>query len=146
MSRDELRQPLRKRSLNERLWAKRPSSLLAVSLLAACGFVALSAWAIQTPHPFAGEPIVTAAIPPLEEMKTASVTAPEEDVAAEENAAEDEGASIQIEAPIEQDSYQTEASIILSPRRPLKPAPIADLVEKTSVGQLPRIGSNNKNP
>jgi hypothetical protein len=146
MSRDELRQPLRKRSLNERLWAKRPSSLLAASLLAACGFIALSAWAIQTPHPFAGEPIVTAAIPPLEEMKTASTTAPEEDVAAEENVPEDEDVSIQIEAPIEQDSYQTEASIILSPRRPLKPAPMADLVEKTGVGQLPRIGPGNRKP
>ena len=28
MSRDELRQPLRKRSLKERLWARRPSPLL----------------------------------------------------------------------------------------------------------------------
>ena len=146
MSRDELRQPLRKRSLNERLWAKRPSSLLAVSILAACGFIALSAWAIQTPYPFAGEPIITAAIPPLEEMKTASTTPPEEDVPAEENAPEDEGVSIQIEKPIEQDSYQTEASIILSPRRPLKPAPIADLVETISAGHLPRIGPGNRKP
>ena len=59
-----MRQPLRKRSLNERLWARRPSPLLATSLLAASGFIALAAWAVQTPHPFAGEPIVTAAIPP----------------------------------------------------------------------------------
>jgi polysaccharide deacetylase 2 family uncharacterized protein YibQ len=146
MSRDELRQPLRKRGLGERLWAKRPSSLFAVSVLAACVIVALSAWAIQTPYPFAGEPIITAAIPPLEEMKTASTTPPEEDAAAEEKVPEDEGVSIQIEAPIEQDSYQTEASIFLLPRRPLKPAPIADLVETTSAGDLPRIGSGNKKP
>ena len=146
MSRDELRQPLRKRSLNERLWAKRPSPLLAASLLAACGFVAFSAWAIQKPYPFAGEPIITAAIPPLEEMKTASTTPPEEEVPAEENASEGEGVSIQIEKPVEQDSYQTEASIILSPRRPLKPAPIADLVETISTGDLPRIGPGNRKP
>ena len=146
MSRDELRQPLRKRSLNERLWAKRPSSLLAVSILAASGFIALFAWAIQTPYPFAGEPIITAAIPPLEEMKTASTTPPEEEVPAEENAPEDEGVSIKIEKPVEQDSYQTEASIILSPRRPLKPAPIADLVETISAGNLPRIGPGNRKP
>ena len=146
MSRDELRQPLRKRSLNERLWAKRPTPLLATSLLAAGGFVALSAWAIHTPLPFAGEPIVTAAIPAVEEMKTASTTAPEEEVATEEVPADEGGASIQIEAPVEQDSYQTEASIILSPRRPLKPAPVADLVETASVGQLPRIGEGNKKP
>ena len=146
MSRDELRQPLRKRSLNERLWAKRPSSLLAVSILAASGFIALFAWAIQTPYPFAGEPIITAAIPPLEEMKTASTTPPEEEVPAEENAPEDEGVSIKIEKPVEQDSYQTETSIILSPRRPLKPAPIADLVETISAGNLPRIGPGNRKP
>ena len=76
------------------------------------------------PHPFAGEPIITAAIPPLEELSTASTTTPEEEVA-EESSGEDEAAGIQIEAPVEQDSYQTEASIILSPRRPLKPAPVA---------------------
>lgn len=146
MSRDELRQPLRKRSLKERLWAKRPSPLLAASLLAASGFVALSAWAIYTPLPFAGEPIITAAIPAVEELKTASTTAPDEEAVAEETPAQDEGVSIQIEAPVEQDSYQTEASIILSPRRPLKQAPIADLVETTSIGQLPRIGGGNRKP
>ena len=146
MSRDELRQPLKKRSLAERLWAKRPSPLLAASILTACGFIAVSAWAIHTPYPFAGEPIVTAAIPALEELKTASTTPPEEEAVAEESAAEDDGANIQAEAPVEQDSYQTEASIILSPRRPLKAAPAADLIEITSVGQLPRISARNKKP
>ena len=146
MSRDELRQPLKKRSPGERLWEKRPSSLQATSILAACGFIALAVWAIQMPHPFAGEPIITAAIPPLEELQTASTVPPEEEAVAEENGAEDEGANIQIEAPVEQDSYQTEASIILSPRRPLKPAPVAGLVEKASIGLLPRIGSGNKRP
>ena len=65
---------------------------------------------------------------------------------AEETSAEDQGASIKIEAPVEQDSYQTEASIILSPRRPLKKAPVADLIEISTMGQLPRIGSGNKKP
>ena len=146
MSRDELRQPLKKRSPGERLWEKRPSSLQATSILAACGFIALAVWAIQMPHPFAGEPIITAAIPPLEELQTASTVPPEEEAVAEENGAEDEGANIQIEAPVEQDSYQTEASIILSPRRPLKKAPVDDLIEITTIGQLPRIGSKNKKP
>ena len=146
MSRDELRQPLRKRSQGERLWAKRPSSLLATSVLAACGFIGLAAWAIQTPHPFAGEPIITAAIPPLEELSTASTTTPEDEAVSGESPVEDDDASIKIEAPVEQDSYQTEASIILSPRRPLKPAPVAGLIEVTSVGQLPRIGAGNKKP
>ena len=146
MSRDELRQPLRKRSLRERLWAKRPSPLLATSVLSACGIMALAAWAVHTPYPFAGEPIITAAIPALEELHTASTAPPDEEAVAEEKPSEDEAVGIQIEAPIEQDSYQTESSIILTPRRPLKAAPVADLVEKTSAGELPRIGSNNKKP
>ena len=145
MSRDELRQPLRKRSLRERAWAKRPSLLLATSVLATVGYITLATWAIHVPYPFAGEPIITAAIPAVEELKTASTTAPEEAVA-EESAPEDDGGSVQIEAPIEQDSYQTESSIILIPRRPLKAAPVADLVEESSLGQLPRIGSDNKKP
>lgn len=145
MSRDELRQPLRKRSLRERLWARRPSPLLAAAIFAAGGFIALSAWAVQTPYPFAGEPIVTAAIPAVEELQTASTTPPEEAVSDEEPAAE-EAASVQIEAPVEQDTYQTEAAIILSPRRPLKPAPVADLIETASLGQLPRIGGGNRKP
>ena len=146
MSRDELRQPLRKRGPGERLWAKRPSPLLATSALAVIGFAILSTWAIHTPYPFAGEPIFTAVIPAVEELKTASTTAPEEEVVAQESAPKDENPNIQIEAPVEQDSYQTEASIILTPRRPLKAAPVADLVEESSIGQLPRIGSNNKKP
>ena len=95
---------------------------------------------------FAGEPIITAAIPALEELHTASTAPPDEEAVAEEKPSEDEAVGIQIEAPIEQDSYQTESSIILTPRRPLKAAPVADLVEKTSAGELPRIGSNNKKP
>lgn len=146
MSRDELRQPLRKRSPGERLWAKRPSPLLAASAFAAIGFAALSAWALHTPYPFAGEPVFSAAIPAVEELKTASTTPPQEEVVAEESPPKDENPGIQIEGPVEQDSYQTESSIILTPRRPLKAAPIADLVEDSSLGQLPRISSSNKKP
>ena len=102
--------------------------------------------AISTPHPFAGEPIITAAIPVVEEFKTASTTAPEEEAPAEDTPVDEGGVSVQIEAPVEQDSYQTEASIILSPRRPLKPAPIADLIEISTMGQLPRIGPGNRKP
>jgi polysaccharide deacetylase 2 family uncharacterized protein YibQ len=146
MSRDELRQPLRKRSPGERLWAKRPSPLLAASALAAIGFATLSAWALHVPYPFAGEPIFSAAIPAVEELKTASTTPPQEEVVAEESPPKNENPGIQIEGPVEQDSYQTESSIILTPRRPLKAAPIADLIEDSSLGKLPRISSSNKKP
>ena len=148
MPRDELRQPLRKRSPAERLWAKRPGALPAASLLALTVFLAGGIWVTRLPHPFAGEPIYTAAIPPPEELKTSSIskTAP---------AAED-GAEAITEAELPPDSapepaqepkaYQNEASIIMAAHRPLKPAPVPAVTEPTPGGPLPRISANGRKP
>ncbi len=153
MSRDELRQPLRKRSLRERLWARRPSLLLATTVLCITGMVGLSAWAMRVPYPFAGEPIITAAIPVPEEISTASTTpAPDEQLAEETEEASKEvivedDVKIQVEQPVQQDVYMTETSIEVSPRRPLRAAPVAELVETSNIGQmLPRISAGNKKP
>ena len=147
MSRDELRQPLKKRKLRQRLWAKRPSLLLSTSVLAAAGFIAASVWAVRAPYPYAGEPIVTAAIPPPEQLKTASTTPPpEEEVLAEESVTDDAAPAVTVEAPVAQDVYQTEASIEVAPRRPLRVAPVPELVDTSLGGQLPRISSANKKP
>ena len=56
MRRDELRQPLRKRTLSERLWAKRPSGFATASALALAGYLALGlwlAWMVSRPLPAA---------------------------------------------------------------------------------------------
>ena len=142
MSRDELRQPLKKRSMGQRLWARRPTALFAASLLATGGFAGLGLWAAVTPYPFAGEPIVIAAIPAAEEIKAA---ANEETASAEAEvpAVEEE---VEVEPPVQTDVYQTEAGIEVAPRRPLRPAPMADLIETSSIGQLPRIGPGNRKP
>ncbi len=146
MSRDELRQPLKQRKVTQRLWARRPSLLLTTSVLAAAGFIAASVWAVRTPNPYAGEPIITAAIPAPEEIKTASTTPVQEEAAAEESVAGNAAPAVTVEAPVAQDVYQTEASIEVAPRRPLRAAPVPELVDTSLGGQLPRISASNKKP
>ena len=154
MPRDELRQPLRKRSLRERLWSKRPSALAAASISVLALLVGGGTWLARIPHPFAGEPVILAAIPPVQELTTSSTTPAEtsdvteavdnpEDVM-DENAdiaeAPDEA------APAEPPDYQREASIIVARHRAMKPAPIAAVTEKGPQGPLPRISDRGKKP
>ncbi len=74
MGRDQLRQPLKRRGLIARLWAKRPSLIVSAYALTACAIVGAGTWAIKTPHPFAGEPVVISQIPPAEEVITSSTS------------------------------------------------------------------------
>lgn len=153
MRRDELRQPLKRRGAFEKLWAKRPTALMATSLTTALLLTLFAFWLIRTPHPFAGEPIVTVSIPPVEELKTASIDkAPEAEASAEKQAeAEepvdtDETRKIEILEATPQETVETEAAIIVSPRRSLKPAPFAEVSETGPYGALPRIGQGNRKP
>mgnify|MGYP001765179933 CR=1 FL=1 len=159
MRRDELRQPLRKRHLGQRLWAIRPNGLVVASVLALAGFSGMSAWLVSKPHPFAGEPIITVAIPPLEELQTAATDpAPEPEEQAASPAQEQVGeavsiapapadnSAVTIEPPVEQDTYQQDAAIIVTPKRALKPAPIAAVAEQSAMGTLPRVADNGKRP
>lgn len=153
MPRDELRKPLRKRRLKDRLLARRPSlfALAFMSLMAA--FLAGGAWLLLTPKPLAGGPVVLAPIPPVAELLTASTdTAGEEELPADETDVEEvidqSAAEIQIsgsEAP-EQAAGQEEATVFIAPRRPLKRAPIAEVTENTKAGPLPRISSRGRKP
>jgi uncharacterized protein len=144
MRRDELRQPLRKRTFSERLWAKRPGSLAAASALALAGYLVLGLWLVRAPHPFAGEPVVIAAVPPAEEVQTASITAAEE-TPVEAAVAEDTEIAVEPEEPVKITGYE-EANIIVSGRRALRPAPIDSLIEVSTQGQLPRIGPGGRKP
>ncbi len=144
MRRDELRQPLRRRSLSERLWAKRPGRLAMASALALAGYLALGLWLVRAPYPFAGEPVVTAAIPPAEEVETSSITAAEE-TPVDVPAAEETEIAAEPETPVKINGYDG-VNIIVAGRRALKPAPIAGLFEIDTQGQLPRIGPGGKKP
>ncbi len=152
MPRDELRKPLRKRSLRDRLLLRRPSlfSLAAFSLVA--GFLAGGAWLVSTPRPLAGEPVVIAAIPPVAELLTASTSLAGDEAEAEEADVEEvidqSAAEIKVfdsEATEEAD-YKEEATVFIAPSRPLKRAPMADVTESTEAGPLPRISSRGRKP
>jgi hypothetical protein len=138
---DELREPLRRRSYAARLWSKRPSLLVLAYALAIIGFSATAIWTMRQPYPFAGEPVIVAQIPPVEEVTTASTTPAEGEgdnvtevaqtqsaddepqfatEAAVEELPEDQTArkkvKITIEEPVEQSIYKQEAGIVVSPR------------------------------
>ncbi len=139
MRRDELRQPLHRRTASERLWSRRPGALAAAWMLAAFGFVALVVWAVVTPHPLAGEPMVTAAIPPVTELDIASASITEPEVALDAEPLPEEA-----EAEATSGARSEEATIIVPGRRPLPPAPIASVTEDSPAGPLPRIGGGHK--
>jgi polysaccharide deacetylase 2 family uncharacterized protein YibQ len=147
MRRDELRQPLRRRGAFEKLWAKRPSALLAASLATVLLMGLGVFWLVRMPYPHAGEPVVMVKIPPVEELQTAS-TDPAPEVASEpaEKPEDSDRQKIEILESTPQETVETEAAIIVSPRRTLKPAPLAEVSEAGPYGVLPRIGSGNKKP
>jgi uncharacterized protein len=150
MRRDDLKQPLHKRSLAQRLWGKRPGALTCAYALAMSGLVGGSLWTARQPMPFAGEPIVIVAVAPPEEIKTASIDpVPEPDQASVEPVDEmlPEKASAKLVPDVEQQSYQQDANatIYVSPKLPLAKAPIPALMETNGAGFIPRI-SNGKKP
>jgi polysaccharide deacetylase 2 family uncharacterized protein YibQ len=158
MPRDELRTPLRKRSLRERLLSRRPSLFALAAMTLVAVFLAGGAWLLMTPRPLAGEPVVVAAIPPVAELATASTSPAGEP---EEAAAEESAAAENVEAVIDQSAaeikvfdqaaperqeYQDEAIVFIAPSRPLANAPIADVTETTDAGPLPRISEEGRKP
>jgi uncharacterized protein len=159
MRRDDLRQPLRRRSFGEKVWAKRPSLLALAYALATCGFASAGYWAVTTPNPFAGEPVVMAVVPPVEEIVTASTApapeaapeAPDETVASAEEQREEappdpSKPKYVIEQPVEAQIYKQEAALVISARKALAKAPVAAVSESTAAGVLPRVADNGKKP
>jgi len=141
MRRDELKQPLHKRSLSQRLWGKRPSALTCAYFLVTAAFLGGGVWATKQPMPFAGEPIVIAAVPPpLPEVKVVSVEAVPDDAPLDTASIDDappQKAKVTIEPPVEQDTYQQDATIFVSPKIPLTKAPQENVTEANAIGPLP---------
>lgn len=171
MPRDEMHLPLRRLSLGERLWRRRPPLLPTVAVTLVAGFAVGGLLLSRIPAPLAGQPVVTAAIPEQAEIVTSSTT-PADDAAAADDAAENPEAlidqsAVQIiggepadtapGAPVDtagqdiapEDAMAPErrdAMIIVAPHRPLRPAPIPAVTEKTDQGPLPRIAEGGKRP
>ncbi len=156
MRRDELRQPLQKRSLLTRLWQQRPSALMTAY---ACMFVAYGssgAWLVHQKLPFAGEPLVAQAVPALEKVETAKPIVVADDATGKDPAIAPDVASIDVQtaatdaapepAPrkvVKLDRYVT---VISSSRPSLAKAPVAAVTEDSANGPLPRIGLNGRRP
>jgi uncharacterized protein len=147
MRRDELKQPLHKRSLSQRLWGKRPGAIATSFALMIAGFVGGSVWLSRQPMPFAGEPVVRVALAAVEEVKTASIDPPVE-VQPEnlEQVADTphKRATVTVEQPIEQQTYEQDATIYISPKKALAKAPIPELMETNGAGFIPRISGGKK--
>ena len=152
MRRDELKQPLHQRGLGTRLWAGRPGVLACCYVAIAVGFGGAGYWAVKQPMPFAGEPIVVVSIPPAREVVSTASTdaapAAETDVAeAPLPDAEQVGdPQVAFQEPARADTYQQDATIVVSPRRPLAKAPQMKVTETSSYGQLPRISKAGDSP
>ena len=166
MPRDELRQPLRRRSLGERLWARRPSALMLATLSLCAVFLGTGVWLAVAPQPRAGEPVVVVPIPPVEEQLSTSSLSLADDETADAATADEEVKDDLADPPDEQgeampeepepalrgsggealQAYESEPAIIVAPNRPLKRAPIAEVTEKTKDGPLPRVSSRGRKP
>ncbi len=157
MFRDELKQPLRRKGFGERLWAKRPGLLFCAYVVTFGGLAAAATWARLQPMPFAGEPIVVVSIPaPVEIAPPAEVAEVQEqapqpseseqvvDTASTDPLPDDNQQDIQIEPAVKQETYRQDAAIVVSPHRPLTPAPQGNVTETTSFGPLPRVASNGE--
>jgi uncharacterized protein len=156
MRRDELRQPLQRRTLTARLWSKRPGLLALSYALTLLAFAAGGYVAVKTPNPFAGEPVIVAKIPKPEEIITASTEPIAEAEPVETAEGEPKGkkpaytivrpVEENIEQGVEQDTEQQQAAVVIKPRNGLTPAPIEEVMESTSNGVLPRISKSGKRP
>lgn len=148
MRRDELNQPLHKRSLRQRLWRKRPSALVVAYALSITSMVGGAAWVAKQPYPFAGEPIVTMAVPPAELIKTASVEPlpiAETPVQVEETASIDTVES-DPEPAAKPKRYEQNATVYHMPSLPLTKAPNFNVMESAEIGMLPKISTSGSKP
>jgi hypothetical protein len=156
MPRDELRKPLKRQGLKQRLWSRRPSLLALAALSLAASFLAGGTWLALTPHPLAGEPVLVTAIPPAAELVTAStspageeeIDPPEGEATNHEEVIDQSAVEIKVfdEEEREPADYQEEASVIIATHRPLRRAPIKEVTEETPAGPLPRISDRGRKP
>ena len=161
-----MHRPLKRLSLPQRLWRRRPPALAAAAMALAVTMAGGVLWLSRIPAPLAGEPVVIAAIPETAELITSSTTSADgaeaQDGAAadteeviDQNAIEIVGGEQPEESALQEDLAPEDAMapekheamlVIVAPHRPLKPAPLEAVTEKTEDGPLPRIGEDGKKP
>ncbi len=146
---DSLRNPLKRRTLGDRLNQIRPSVLQSVSALAVLAMLAGGIWLYRQDAPLAGQPVVAMKISPLEKIPTASAPAK---VEAEKPAGEENSAIPQIPPEPEIYAPPTRQGVAIIQRpgritaRPLRRAPVKAVSERGPFGTLPKVARNGRRP
>ena len=152
MRRDELKQPLHKRSLTQRLWQQRPSALVTAYAALLITYAGTGAWLVQQKLPYAGEPVVTAQVPALEKVQTAKTPVIMQETNSQDVAEVETASTDQVDAPMPDVPKQkitkldSHVTIITNTRPTLVRAPVDAVSEKSAQGLLPRIATNGKKP
>jgi len=148
---ENLQQPLKRKTLKDRLSRLKPSALQATSVLMAIAMLGAVTWLYRHDIPFAGQPVVVMKIHPLEKISTASTPKenPPPDQAATNNSISPEPDPIDLAADQAEVSRQRIA-IIQKPgyrtARPLRRAPVNAVSERGPFGTLPKIARNGRKP
>ena len=145
---DDLRQPLKRRRLRDRLSLLRPSALQSATALTAVVAIGLAVWAVRSGDPLAGEPVVTVAVEQSDPVITSSVEPAKEQDEAEDGADDEPLPEPGVETlEIDQaEIEQQEAALVQPTRKRLTAAPIKSVSEKGPFGALPRVAKNGKKP
>ena len=160
MRRDELKQPLQRRGLFERLWQRRPSALAAAYAVMLTSYAASGAWLIHQKHPFAGEPMVSTQLAALEVVHAAPQVLAEGEMpnasgrpkSGAADGADLETASTDQATPMPEPPRQkltkldSHVTIVTNSRPTLVKAPVEAITENSPQGPLPKIASNGKKP
>lgn len=150
---ENLRQPLKRRTIRDRLNQFKPSALQAVSSAVLVSAITVGVWFYQHDVPFAGEPVIAIKIHPLEKISTAktpkkkpSGSEPDIDIAKTRDSAEPNPDDLAADRA----ALNQQVAIIVRPGRitskPLRKAPIRSVSEKGPFGSLPKIARNGRKP
>ncbi len=147
---DDLRQPLKRKTIRDRLRALTPSKLQLASTIAVVVGASAMGWAYMQDAPFAGEPVITMKIHPLEKIVTASTPKkkPTEPVEPENTIPpEPDPVDLAADRAI---IYGQKVAIIDRPgmrtARPLRRAPVKAVSERGPFGLLPKKSRNGQTP
>ena len=150
---DDLRQPLKRKTISDRIRALTPSKLQTASAFAIIAGASAIAWTYLQDVPFAGQPVITMKIHPLEKIVTASTPKKKQPVQEQPERTND--------IPPEPDSGsvppgraiiygQQKVAIIERPgmttARPLRRAPVKAVSERGPFGLLPKKSSKGLSP
>jgi len=151
---DNLREPLKRRTLSDRLSQLKPSGLQAVSGFVAIAMIIAGVWLYRHDVPFAGEPVVVMKIGPLEKISTASTPkqkgpekSPDADIAGKETPPEPDP----IDLAADRAAARQRVAIIQRPgrrmtARALRRAPVKAVSERGPFGSLPKVARNGRKP